>query len=64
MKNKYLDYESLMALAMKHYANGGDCVVECWDRKTFDEYCRQTCGPMTEQDALDLFQLYKGTRWG
>lgn len=38
MKKNGLTYEELIDLAKKHYNDGGDGVVECWDRNTFDSY--------------------------
>lgn len=53
-----LNYEELQKLAMKNYTKGGDVVVECWDKRAFDDYCAEV-GPMTESDALHLFRMYK-----
>lgn len=55
---KALTYEELIALAEKHYNKGGDVVVECWDRRQFDDYVGEF-GPITRSDALALFRLNK-----
>ena len=35
---KGLSYEEFIALANEHYENGGNAIVKCWDRITFNEY--------------------------
>lgn len=52
-----MTYEELMALALKHYNNGGDGVYECWDRQTFNEYVAEF-GEITEKDALVMFRTW------
>lgn len=52
---KAMTYDELMEYALKHYNNGGDCVYECWDQKTFDDYVKQF-GPMTKSKALKMFR--------
>lgn len=58
-KTKYLTYEELMALALKHYNDGGDSTYECLDRETFNEEYYNT---MTEEDAIRMFHLDKSIR--
>lgn len=49
-----LTFEELMNLAKKHYNNGGDGVVECWDENTYNTYIDQF-GPITEKVAFQIF---------
>lgn len=56
MKKKGLTYEELISLAEEYYNRGGDAIVECWDKKTFDYYVKEF-GPMTKKDALDFFRI-------
>lgn len=40
--------KELKALAMKHYNDGGDFMIECWDTKTWKEFieqCDMFCRP-------------------
>lgn len=53
---KIFTYEDLIQLAQKHYNEGGDGIVECWTRETFDEYVAEF-GPMTRSSALALVRL-------
>lgn len=53
---KYLTYEELIAYAMKHYNEGGDGIVECWDETTFNTYV-EMFGAITEKDAKMLINL-------
>ena len=53
-----MTYEELMALALKHYNEGGDGVYECWDRQTFDEYVAEF-GEITHEDALKMFGVWE-----
>ena len=53
-----MTYEELMALALKHYNEGGDGVYECWDRQTFDEYVAEH-GEITREDALKMFGIWE-----
>lgn len=48
---KLLTWQELKALALKHYNNGGDGVVECWSESDYDEI-----GHMTKEEALDMFE--------
>ena len=59
MKNneKAITYEEFQKLGRKHYNEGGDAIVECWDQKSFNNYCEEF-GPMTEAKALDIIGLY------
>lgn len=57
MSAKVMNYKQFQEFAMKNYAKGGDCVVECWDEESFRVYCAEF-GPMTEEKALSLFRLY------
>lgn len=52
---KELSYEDFIAFSQKHYYIGGDAVVECWDRKTFDKYVSMF-GPITMQKANEIIQ--------
>ena len=52
MKEKYLTWEEMKALAMKHYNHGGDGIVECWDEEVYNEV-----GPFTEAEALRYFKV-------
>ena len=45
-----LTWKQFRALAMKHYNNGGDAVIECWNESDYDEV-----GHMTEAEALEMF---------
>lgn len=53
-----MTYEELMALALKHYNEGGDGVYECWDRQTFDEYVSEH-GEITEEVAFKMFGIWE-----
>lgn len=53
-----MTYEELMALALKHYNEGGDGVYECWDRQTFNEYVK-VHGKITKKIAFEMFGVYK-----
>ena len=55
---KIMNYKQFQEFAMKNYAKGGDCVVECWDEESFRAYCEEF-GPMTEEKAFSLFRLYR-----
>lgn len=59
--NNNLTYEGFQALAREYYTRGGDTVVECWDERDFHEWVEE-CGPMSHQDALNIFKLYE-SRW-
>ena len=56
MKAKPVTFEELIELAKKHYNKGGDGIVECWDRHTFDEYVRMF-GPISKRAAMRLVRL-------
>ena len=58
-----MDYQELMDLARAHYNKGGDVVYECWDEQNLRDF-EEEFGPMTKRDALNLFKLYDGVRWG
>lgn len=47
---KKLSWQEFKALALAHYNNGGDGVVECWSESDYDEI-----GHMTKTEALDMF---------
>lgn len=55
MKKNGLTYEELIDLAKKHYNDGGDGVVECWDRNAFDSYVIMF-GPITERVAMSIIK--------
>ena len=52
---KELTWKELYKLALRHYENGGDGIVECWDESTFNEYVAEF-GPITEKIALQMFE--------
>jgi hypothetical protein len=51
---KILSYNEAMALARKHYCEGGDSFYECTDRRDFERM-----GPVTEKRLLESFGLWK-----
>lgn len=53
---KGMTFEQLIELAKKHYNEGGDGIVECWDQNTYDEYVRQF-GPITKKVANQLIGI-------
>lgn len=53
-----MTYEELMALALKHYNEGGDGVYECWDEQTFNDYVAEH-GVITEEVALKMFGIWE-----
>ena len=53
---KELTWKELYKLALRHYENGGDGIVECWDESTFNEYVAEF-GPITEEAALQMFRV-------
>lgn len=55
---KVLTFEDLQALALQHYNNGGDVIVECWDEQTYDFYVEEF-GCITEKVALKIFRTNK-----
>lgn len=62
MKNDtILTYEGLISLAKENYENGGDGIVECWDRNTYDTYVSMF-GPMTVSGAYALFNCDADSR--
>ena len=56
MKAQPVTYKELIALARKHYDKGGDGIVECWDRRTFDTYV-EMFGPISKRCAMRLIRL-------
>lgn len=52
---KAMTYEEFIEYAKKHYNKGGDGYVECWDRKTYDEYV-EMFGPITRTKARAMFK--------
>lgn len=52
-----LTFEELQELAMQHYNEGGDAIVECWDEQVFREYV-EDFGEITEQRALELIGVH------
>lgn len=54
-KAKGLTYEELIEYGENYYNRGGDSVVECWDRRTYDEYVSMF-GPITKREALAMFR--------
>jgi len=55
-----MTFDELIEYARQNYNKGGDGVVECWDKRTFDDYVAE-CGAMTKTKARQLFRLYKET---
>jgi hypothetical protein len=55
---KALSFEDFQALAIQHYNNGGDAIVECWDEQTYDDYVEEF-GYITEETALKIFRTNK-----
>lgn len=47
---KKLSWQEFKALALAHYNNGGDGVVECWSESDYDEF-----GHVTKAEALEMF---------
>ena len=58
-----MTYQELQTLALAHYNQGGDAVVECWEESDFNEYVAEF-GEMTHEAALALFRMYEGVRYG
>ena len=57
-RGKALTYEEFIALAKENYTEGGDVVVECWERYEFDYYVKEF-GPVTRAKALQIFRNYR-----
>ena len=53
---KGMTYEELQAYAQAYYNKGGDVIVECWDRRAFDEYVGMF-GPITKRTARAMFRM-------
>ena len=53
-----MTYEELTTYAMEHYDEGGDVIVECWDKKTFDFYVKEF-GKITKAKADKMFAEWK-----
>lgn len=51
-----LTFSELIKLAQRHYSEGGDGIVECWDENTFNSYISMF-GPITRKTALQLIGL-------
>ena len=49
-----MSFDELYKLALEHYEEGGDSVVECWDENTLREY-EAEFGKMTKERALRMF---------
>ena len=58
-----MTYKELQTLALAHYNQGGDAVVECWEERDFNAYVAEV-GEMTREDALALFKMYRGVQYG
>lgn len=52
-----MTYQQFKALAMKHYNEGGDVIVECWSESDFNEYVSE-CGEITRSTAFEIMGLY------
>lgn len=50
---RYLNYKSLIALAMKHYNEGGDFIAECWSENDYNAHVAEF-GPLTKETALAI----------
>ena len=65
---KYLTYDELMALALKHYNEGGDSTYECVSREDFNS--SDYLNKLTKASALKMFKRdleiyneYRATAW-
>ena len=47
--------EQFYELALKHYEQGGDMIVECWDKEEMQAFLDEH-GANAEQEALKLFR--------
>ncbi len=54
-ENKTLSYDELISLARKHYNDGGDGIVECWDENTYNTYIKEY-GPITTKVAMQIIK--------
>lgn len=55
---KALTYEEFVKLAKENYNNGGDVIVECWEKYQFEDYVK-LFGEITKSGALKMFKQYK-----
>ena len=58
-----MNYEELIKWGMKHYNEGGDVFVECWDKSDYNEYVKEF-GLMTEETAASFARMYSGIEYG
>lgn len=54
--NKGMTFEEVIAMAQKHYNEGGDGIVECWDVNFYNAYVEQF-GPITEKVVYDIIGI-------
>ena len=58
-----MTYEEFKAFGQANCCNGGDTIVECWERSDFDAYVNEF-GKMTKEAAQDLCKMYKEIAYG
>lgn len=56
-KKHYVGYEEFIRIGKSMYNKGGDVIVECWDRKGFDEYIAEF-GKITARKAYVMCEEY------
>ena len=59
-KTDIVTFEQMQKIARKNYNRGGDGIVECWDRTSFNIYVDEF-GPLTYKDVMDMIGLYRET---
>lgn len=55
-EKKGMSFEAFIALAKKHYSEGGDGIVECWDINTYNQYVKEY-GPITKKVAYSIIGI-------
>lgn len=50
------NYSELEAFGKKHYNEGGDVFVECWDQSTLDYYAAEG-SPLTWEDVYSICSI-------
>lgn len=53
-----MDYKELKKWGLKHYNQGGDIFVECWDQSVIKMYEEELGRPMTWDDVYRLASCY------
>lgn len=64
MANK-LTIEEVKKVAMKHYNNGGDTIIECWEDREIQEWIDGAgvwYKPGSKKELLKMFGLYEDYR--